>query len=262
MGEIRSMRSTVAVSLIAAVIVLGFMGAAEAQHATPFDIRDGEEAFESACANCHGPDGNLIEDIDLGRGLFRRPLSDDEIVGIIMNGIPETPMPPTPGMFEEQARRIVVYLRARAEEGRVLVEGDPGRGRDLFFGEGACDDCHAIDGRGARHGPDLSNIGRERRAVELEAALLDPAVFVQPNGRSYRVTLTDGDVVMGRLLNHDTFTVQLIDTDDGLRSFVKADLRGYGFAETPMPAYGDQFSADEITDLVSYLASLLGGSDE
>jgi len=256
------MRSNKAAWLITTAALLLFARFAAAQHATPFDIEDGERAFERSCANCHGPDGNLIEGIDFGRGIFRRQLSDEEIMGIIVNGIPNTPMPATPSMSEEQARRIVSYLRAWAEEGRVSVAGDASRGRSLFFGEGNCDSCHAVNGRGARHGPDLSRVGRERRAAELSAALLDPGFTVQPTGRSYRVTLADGNEITGRLLNHDSFTVQLIDTDDRLRSFIKADLRSFGFVDTPMPAYGDEFSDEEITDLVSYLASLLGEGDD
>jgi putative heme-binding domain-containing protein len=235
---------------------------AAAQHATPFDLENGERAYQGSCANCHGPDGNLIEGIDFGRGIYRRELSDDAIVSIIQNGIPDTPMPPTPSMSEEQARRIVAYLRAWADEGRVSVVGNPDRGRSIFFGDGECDSCHAVNGRGARHGPDLSRIGRERRGFELEAALLEPASMVQASSRSYRVTLANGDTVTGRLLNHDSFTVQMIDTNDRLRSFIKSDLRDHGFIETPMPAYGDMLSDDEITDLVSYLASLIGDSDD
>jgi putative heme-binding domain-containing protein len=248
--------------LITTAAVLAFARSADAQHATPFDIEDGERAFERSCANCHGPDGNLIEGIDFGRGIFRRQLSDDEIIAVMLNGIPDTPMPATPSMSEEQARRIVSYLRAWAEEGRVSVTGDPDHGRSLFFGEGNCDSCHSVNGRGARHGPDLSQIGRERRAAELQASLLDPDFTVQPTARSYRVTLANGDEVAGRLLNHDSFTVQLIDSDDKLRSFIKSDLKAFGFIDTPMPAYGDKFSDEDITDLVSYLASLLGESDD
>ena len=255
------MNYRVAAVAACAVGLLGLAGPTAAQHATPFDIQDGERAFNDSCANCHGPDGNLIEGIDFSRGIFRSALSDDAIVGIIMNGIPDTPMPPTPTMSEEQARRIVSYLRAWSEEGRVRIEGNPDRGRDVFFGAGACAECHAVAGVGARHGPDLSRIGRERRAVELETALVDPARIVEPTGRTYRVTLADGEVVSGRLLNHDTFTVQLIDTEDRLRSFVKADLRTHGFAETTMPAYGETLSQEQITDLVSFLASLTGENE-
>ena len=256
------MRSTIAPSLITTASLMAFAVTASAQHATLFDIEDGERAYEGSCANCHGPDGNLIEGIDFGRGIFRRALSDDEIVGIIVNGLPDTPMPATPSMSEEQAQRIVSYLRAWAEEGRVSVVGDPDNGRSVFFGEGDCDSCHAVNGRGARHGPDLSRVGRERRAYELEAALLDPGAMVQPTGRSYRVTLANGDDVTGRLLNHDTFTVQLIDSDERLRSFVKSDLRDHGFVDTPMPAFGDTLSPEQITNLISFMASLLGESDE
>jgi putative heme-binding domain-containing protein len=257
------MRTRVGTIIVTIAGMLGAAFPAAAQHATANDIADGERAYGESCVVCHGPDGDLIAGIDLGRGLFRRPLSDEQIAGIIVNGIPDTPMPPTPGMSAEQAQKIVAYIRSLAEESRdPAAGGDAARGRSLFFGQGECTECHAVAGTGARHGPDLSAVGLERRAVELEAALLDPAATVQPTGRTYRVVLSDGEIVTGRLLNHDTFTVQLIDTDDRLRSFVKAEVARHGFVETPMPSYRDTFSAGEIADLVSFLASLQGQADE
>jgi putative heme-binding domain-containing protein len=244
---------------ILAVALTGTLASQQsvAQHATANDIADGARAYRDTCANCHGPDGNLIEGIDLGRGLYRRPLSDSELAEIILNGIPGTPMPPNPGMVPEQADKIVAYLRDLSAEFRdPAAGGDRIRGREIFFGEGECTECHAVLGTGARHGPDLSNIGRERRAIELEAALIDPGAVVQPTGRTYRVVSPGGEVVTGRLLNHDTFTVQIIDTDERLRSFDKASLADFGFVESTMPAYGEQLSGQEIADLVSFLVSL------
>jgi putative heme-binding domain-containing protein len=232
---------------------------AEAQHATAHDVEDGGRAFQRSCANCHGPDGDQIAGIDLGRGKFRRPLSDDEIAGIIRNGLPNTAMPATPSMSEEQALQIVAYLRSTAASGRtVAAGGDAARGRALFEGKGECMDCHGVAGRGSRLGPDLSRIGAVRRAVELEQSLLDPAAEVQPANRSYTVTTAAGETVTGRLLNRDTFSVQLIDSHERLRSFALADLRAYGFAPTPMPSYRDRLDAQEIADIVAYLVSLRG----
>jgi len=249
-------------ALNAACLIVGLTavsGSLRAQHATADDIADGGRAYGDNCVVCHGPDGNLIAGIDLGRGLYRREYTDAELVGIILNGIPNTPMPATPRMSAAQAELIVAYLRSLPDQARgSLAAGDASRGEMLFFGKGACDDCHAVDGQGARHGPDLSRIGRERRALEIEDAILNPAAVVQPTARSYRVELANGEVVTGRLLNHDSFSVQLIDTGERLRSFLKSDLRDYGFVATPMPAYAGSLSVQEISDLVSYLTSLQG----
>jgi cytochrome c oxidase cbb3-type subunit III len=228
--------------------------ALDAQHDTAADLLDGERAYGSTCANCHGPDGNTIAGIDLGRGQFRRPMTDDDLVRIIRNGIPNTPMPAS-NMTTEQASKIVAYLRSVAAK-RTPVDGDAGRGKALYDGKGACASCHRVDGIGSRVGPDLSRIGQLRRSSELERSLLEPGAEVQPSNRFYRVVLRDGTSVTGRLLTHDTFTVQMIDTKEQLRSFVKADVREHGFAESPMPSYRGTLSPQEIADVVSYLVSL------
>jgi cytochrome c oxidase cbb3-type subunit 3 len=242
----------VAVGLFVAVAPLS------AQHATAFDIEDGGRAFRNTCANCHGPDGDQIAGMDLGRAQFRRPLTDQELVGIIRNGIPNTPMPAN-NVSEAQAVKIVAYLRSVAESRRsAAVGGDPGRGKAIFDGKGACASCHRVYGNGSRLGPDLSRVGQVRRAIELEQALLDPAAEVLPGNRSYQVTTRDGATVTGRLLNHDTFTVQILDSKEQLRSFVKSDVKEYGFAPTPMPSYKGRLDPQETADVVSYLVSLRG----
>jgi hypothetical protein len=96
--------------------------------------------------------------------------------------------------------------------------------------------------------------------VELEQSLLDPAAEVQPNNRFYRVVTAGGKEVEGRLLNRDTYTVQLLDLDENLRSFRIDELREHGFDETPMPSFRKKMSAREIADLVAYLVSLQGQS--
>lgn len=259
-GKARAVRLVSMVLCAPAAAFVAGPQTAGAQHATASDIEDGARVYERSCAPCHGPDGDLIAGIDFGRGVYRRPLSDEDIVDIIVEGLPDTPMPPTPGVSAEQARRVVAWLRAMPGDGTAAkAEGDARRGREIFEGKGQCLDCHRVDGRGSRLGPDLSRIGRLRRAAELERSLLDPGAEVRPENRFYTVVPVGGEPITGRLLNHDTFTVQLIDPDERLRSFRKAELLEHGFAEPPMTSVRGELDEQEIADLVSYLASLRGG---
>ncbi|HJR68415.1 MAG TPA: c-type cytochrome [Gammaproteobacteria bacterium] len=246
-------------SLLAIVVVFA-LPQATAQHATAFDIENGARAYQGSCAACHGPDGNLIAGIDFGRGVFRRSYTDDELARIIVGGIPNTPMPPSPATSEPQALQIVAYLRSLPETATDAgVGGDAARGREIVRSSSDCMTCHRIGGTGSALGPDLSRIGLDRRAAELVRALVDPNAEVQPNQRTYRVTPRRGEPVVGRLLNHDTFTVQLFDTQGQLRSFDKADLRDFGIVASPMPSYRDKLSSQALADVVSYLVTLRGG---
>lgn len=134
--------------------------------------------------------------------------------------------------------------------------GDAARGQAIFEGKGGCTSCHRIKGTGSRTGPDLSEIGA-RSPEQLRTSLLDPDAEMLPGNRYYRVVLKDGSTVTGRLINQDTFTVQLIDSKENLRSFVKSDLKEGAFVEkSPMPSFKGRLSDTEISDVVAYLSSL------
>ena len=226
---------------------------------TPADIEDGGQLFFANCATCHGPEGDAVPGVDLRRAQFRRAASDDDLVQIIRGGIPGTAMPP--GNFSGgQAATIVAYLRSLEISAlNASVPGDANQGKAVFEGKGACLSCHRVNGSGSRLGPDLSDIGLYRRADDLERSLLDPGAEIQPQNRMFRIVTRDGATVTGRLLNHDSFTVQLIDSREQLRSFSKATLREYAFVESsPMPSSRDKLNARELVDVIRYLVSLKG----
>jgi len=219
---------------------------------------NGEQLYKQNCIECHGPEGNEVPDVDLGRGRFRRATTDPELIGIVLRGIPNTAMPPN-NFSEAQASAIVQYLRARASRAAASA-GNAANGRALFTGKGTCTTCHRVNGSGARTGPDLSDVGRLRNSTDIERAMLEPDFAVLPSNRFVRIVTRDGTTITGRMLNQDMFTVQLIDSKEQLRSLMRADLKEFTFLErSPMPSYRGKLSASEIADLVSYLVSLQGG---
>ena len=167
---------------------------------------------------------------------------------------------PGSNMSADQAQRIVAYLSstaAAARDGAGAGAGDPVRGRALFEGKGECLKCHRVNGVGSRLGPDLSDIGRFRRSTDLERSLTIPDDEILGQNRFYRIVDKDGRTVTGRLLNLDTFTVQMLDSKEQLRSFIKSDLREHGFIDrSAMPSYKDTLTPTEIAEIVGFLRSL------
>jgi putative heme-binding domain-containing protein len=142
----------------------------------------------------------------------------------------------------------------------VLPPGDAANGKLLVESNG-CLTCHRIGTTGSRVGPDLSNVGNARSPDQLERAMVAPDDEVLPENRYVRVVLKDGTTVTGRLLNQDAFTIQLLDSTEQLRSYVKANLRSFTILTTGlMPSFKDKLTSQQIDDVVNYLASLKGAS--
>ncbi len=229
-----------------------------AQHTyTPADIQEGGRLFRANCVLCHGPDGDQVPGIDLGHGRFRQTYSENALVKIIQNGIPGTGMPSN-NLQDFQAQIVLAYLRSISTGGRAVTgNGDAARGKVIFEGKGNCASCHRVNGVGSRVGPDLSDIGALRRNVEIERSLLEPNEEVLPQNRTYKVVTKQGETITGRLLNVDTFTVQILDSKERLVSLERSDLRESGFVnESPMPSYRGKLSTQELADVVAYLLSL------
>jgi putative heme-binding domain-containing protein len=223
------------------------------------DIDYGAQIFAGRCVACHGEQGDLVPTANLRRGQFRNASSDRELGNVIRNGIPGTAMVAT-GYSDSEITALVAYLRnITVVDVRGILQGDVARGRGLFFGEGDCDSCHRVAGVGPRSAPDLTAIGAARSAAVLQRTLVDPNAAMLPINRPVRLVTRDGAIVEGRRLNEDTFTVQVIDKDERLLSFEKADLREYSVSkEARMPSYQAVFDEQERADLVAYMLSLKG----
>lgn len=238
--------------------------AAQDHSYTPADIENGGRLYQTTCSGCHGPAGDEIPGVTLGRGVFRRGTSDTDLIAIIKAGIPGTAMPPHT-FTDQEAGQVVAYLRnmsvVRTGIGTAVMRGigDPARGRALFEGKGKCATCHRVYGRGPRLAPDLTEVGLTRPLPELFDAVLDPSATMRPGNRPFRAVTTDGRTITGRLFNQDSFSIQLLDSNERLVSLQKRNLREQAFVNTsPMPSYRDTFTMQEVDDLVGYLASLKG----
>jgi len=245
--------------------------AARAQHGyTPSDIEEGGRQYRLNCITCHGPDGNLVTGIDLGRGKFRRASTDDDIVNTILNGVPGAGMPAFE-MILPRAQVIVAYLRSLAAEpagvSQAAANGNAARGKAIFEGSpgpgtgsnNACTNCHRVRATGGTSGPDLSEIGLAKRAIEIETAILKPGPGKALENRPVRLVRKNGAVIQGLLLNEDTFTVQITDAKGALASFPRSELAEFAFLDKSlMPSYQGKLNPQELADVIAYLASLKG----
>ena len=139
-----------------------------------------------------------------------------------------------------------------------LPDGNPARGKALTESS-KCLDCHRIGETGSRLGPDLSQVGTRRSRDLLYRALVAPDDEVLAEHRFVRVVTADGTIIVGKLLNQDAFTVQLMTSDELLKSYLKSNLREHAIQEKGlMPSYEGKLTPEQLADIVSYLATLKG----
>ncbi len=241
--------------LIAAALAVWL--AAIGQHVyTNADVENGGRLYASSCATCHGPRGDNVRGVSLFSGSFRRAATDDEVTRIIISGVPGTSMPPNP-YSEAEAGMIVAFLRRAATPGgATYTAGDAARGKAIFDSKGRCATCHNAASRTA---PSLADVGAIRRPLELEQALVDPGADINYDYRFVRAVTKAGETVTGRLLNQSSFSVQILDSTEHLRSLDRSDLKEFAVKTTSeMPSYRNTLNPQEIADVVSYLMTLRG----
>ena len=180
------------------------------------------------------------------------------------------------------ASTVTVMLSAQASPDIALPPGDAAGGKAIVEGsKGNCLSCHRIGEAGSLYGPELSAIGAPSRGggavgrggagrggpggnlpgapsltrQQLAQSLLDPNAEVSVQNRYVRLTMNDGRTIWGKLLNLDTFDVQIFDSTEKLANISRKDVRDMTVM-SPMPSYRNTLTTQELSDVVEYLMSL------
>lgn len=223
------------------------------------DADAGRKYFLGHCSFCHGPEGEGGRGVNLTAGRYRHGGSDREVFKTISRGVQGTEMPGS-RLSPNEVWRLVTYVRrlgaAGAEE---KAPGDPAAGRAVYEKAG-CAQCHVAEGQGGGNlGPVLSEVGLRRSVKFLRQSLVDPSAFVGDDYRSVAVATRRGEEITGVRLNEDDYSIQIRDTHDNLRSFLKRDVQEVKKqSQSLMPSYRAMLPAGDIDNLVAYLSSLRG----
>lgn len=155
-----------------------------------------------------------------------------------------------------QRRAAIPHAKTASE---VQVPGDAAQGKAIFDGKGGCLECHMVGSQGSIVGVNLSAVATQLTVAQLQNALLNPSPTVNPGNQLYRVVMSDGKVITGKLLNQDLSSLQMLDSQGNLVAVQRSNVKEAGFTQTPpMPSYRDKLTPEEQTNLIAYLATLKG----
>jgi putative heme-binding domain-containing protein len=248
---------TIAVMAFAVCAAFATPAAAQDHVYSAEQIQAGYRLYTAQCQLCHGPNGDGIAGINLARQQFHTVVSDDDIRKMVTTGNPQG-MPPF--IFKpEELDELVAFVRSGMDQSGVSFKlGDAAAGKAIYATAG-CATCHRIGGDGALVAPDLSDIGFIRRPGQIYTSLTSPSKATMPINRTVTIVTKDGRTIHGRRFNEDTFLVQLIDSQEKIRSINKSDIRSYEIGKTSdMPSFMAQLNNDALADLLAYLVSLKG----
>jgi cytochrome c oxidase cbb3-type subunit III len=226
-------------------------------------VVQGRNIFRGRCAVCHGVDAKGYRGTDLTTGEWAHGGGDAELFDTISRGVPGTEMPPRGNLSDDEVWMVVTYLRTLAASGPPAVErGDARRGEQLFWARetGNCGQCHMIEGRGGRLGPNLSRIGASRSVAALEREIRQPGEIIPVGFETVTVVTREGRRIRGVRKNEDTFSIQLMTAGEEILSFFKRDLTSVTpDPQSLMPVYSpERLSDDDLRDVVRYLRTLKG----
>jgi putative heme-binding domain-containing protein len=219
-------------------------------------IRGGMSLYRRMCGECHGLDAlgyrgpNLIA--------YMSGASDEALFQTIRRGVPGSEMPAS-NRPDHEILQMMAYLRNMnaVAPSDSKPTGNVANGEQLFAKQ--CQNCHRVQGKGGRIGPDLSRIGGARTSSALVREIRTPAEVIPTTWETVTVTTKDGQKVRGIKKNEDAFSIQMMDMRERIQGYKKSDVEVTYDKSSLMPAYDPKRLNDsDLNDLVSYLSTLRG----
>lgn len=187
-------------------------------------------------------------------------MSEEERVALktVLDSKPESrPAPPVASRLfvknwstTELSERVAPLLKG---------ERDLERGKTIFR-ETGCAVCHAFKGEGGAVGPDLTLLGGRFGVQEIIESILEPSKVISDQYGTVNLSLKDGSVHLGRLVNEGPDLVQIQEN-----LYVPSDVRDFARKEilkleaSPIslmpPGLVNTCHPEEVADLVAWLLS-------
>ncbi|MDA7680447.1 c-type cytochrome [bacterium] len=155
----------------------------------------------------------------------------------------------------------VTYRPQSLEEWQHTLRtgGNPQAGEAVFHSiKSGCAQCHTIDNRGGKLGPDLSNAGQSVDRQQLIHSILKPSSDFPPQFQAWVIETKDGEEHRGLQLDHKSKgAIELFTLLGKTERFEGTEIeRYYAAPQSLMPdGLESGLSTSEMRDLVAYLES-------
>jgi len=135
------------------------------------------------------------------------------------------------------------------------LTGNAVLGAELFTSN--CARCHRVNGEGGSLGPDLSVITARRSKEALVSSIRSPSAILTNRYRPVSLVTQDNQRFQGTVKSEDAFSIQVMDTNQNLKGFNKADLLQITHeTQSLMPEFGTSILSDSnLEDILGFLDS-------
>ncbi|GAB4413061.1 MAG: hypothetical protein OHK0039_19600 [Bacteroidia bacterium] len=137
----------------------------------------------------------------------------------------------------------------------VATVGSPVKGRAVF--QTYCQTCHVVAGEGVAFGPELTLIGDKLSKEGLFRSIIYPSEGINYGYEAYELELKSGGSAIGIVVSETATQIDLRLVGGSVHTYARADIlsqKPYG--TSLMPNLSQAMRIEQLTDLVSYLATL------
>jgi uncharacterized repeat protein (TIGR03806 family) len=158
---------------------------------------------------------------------------------------------------EQRIRRLGTTIDIHA---LLAMPGNADRGRDLFFKNSTvlCQNCHQIEGKGRKVGPDLSHIGKKYNKGQILENLMDPSKVVEEKYIAFVVQTHDGKTRTGLVLERNREAATLIDAQGNTERIPFKNIEAFEPQRKSLMPDNllRDLTAEQAADLMAYMESL------
>lgn len=134
----------------------------------------------------------------------------------------------------------------------LTITGDASKGKLVYMQN--CALCHQVRGSiGVAYGPDLGTV-HNWLGKDLMANILDPSLSIAPGYDLWEVTLKDGDLLQGMIMNETSVAIKLR-TGPGIDKMInRQEIKALKVLNmSVMPALTSQLDHQKMADLIAFL---------